>query len=260
MPVWFFPCATAFAAAFAAGAVNAVAGGGTWIAFPTLLVLGLPAVVANATTTVGLLSASLAGLYGWRREIVKVDRSYFLLALPAMVGGSLGAFLLLHTPGKFFQPLVPFLLLFATVLLILQPYLHRWMGLPAVPVIPKRWVFLALLLQFLAAVYGGYFGAGVSLMMLSIVSLLGLRDILQMNAMANLLAFCINGVAGILFIFAGIVYWPAVGAMAVGGALGAFCATLFAYKIGREWIRKAVIALGFIISAITLARLFFSAT
>ena len=195
--------ALAFAAAFLAGAINSVAGGGTMISFPTLVALGLPPVVANATNTVGIWPGSVGSVWGFRHELGRLHPRLRWLLLPAAVGGAGGALLLRLTPPGVFETLVPVLLFFATLLFMIQgPVQRRLRSVEAARNARPGWFSLALGLQTVVALYGGYFGAGMSIMNLSILGLLGLTDILEMNAMTSLVAGVINGVAGLLFIAA----------------------------------------------------------
>ncbi|MDP9170639.1 MAG: sulfite exporter TauE/SafE family protein, partial [Acidobacteriota bacterium] len=223
----------AFLAAFLAGAINSVAGGGTLVTFPVLLWLGLPSVTANATNTVAIWPGSLGSLWGFRRELAQTDSSMRWLIIPSLLGGGTGALLLRLTPPGIFDRLVPFLILFATVLFTIQPLVQRWMGHRA-----SGWFAGALLFQFGVAVYGGYFGAGMGIMMLSALSIMGMTDILKMNALTSLFALCINGVAAVLFMWAHMVYWPFVLVMAVGAVIGGYGTAGIARKVGKKTVRR----------------------
>lgn len=247
----FTHAAGAFAAAFIAGAINSVAGGGTMVSFPVLVGLGLPPVIANATNTVGIWPGSLGSIYGFRRELAKVPRLMRWLLIPAAVGSILGAYLLRHTPPSLFDRLVPVLLFFATFLFIIQaPVQRRLRSVEAAQHGGPRWMTVAVLCQFAVAVYGGYFGAGMSIMMLSVLALLGMTDILEMSAMTSLLSLCINGVAGVYFALSGLVSWPYVAAMAIGAISGGYGAAGFARKIGKVAIRRFVIVVGLSITVV----------
>ncbi|MEP6715374.1 MAG: sulfite exporter TauE/SafE family protein [Terriglobia bacterium] len=240
----------AFAAAFLAGAINSVAGGGTLVTFPMLLWLGLPSVTANATNTVAIWPGSLGSLWGFRRELAQTDPRMRWMVIPCLLGGGTGAMLLRMTPPGIFDQLVPFLILFATVLFSLQPVVQRWLGHRA-----SGWFAGAMVFQFLVGVYGGYFGAGMGIMMLTALSLMGMTDILKMNALTSLFALCINGVAAILFIAAGMVYWPFVLTMAVGAILGGYGAAGIARRVGKKAVRRCVIAIGFTIALVLFVRM-----
>jgi uncharacterized membrane protein YfcA len=243
----------AMAAAFLAGGVNSVAGGGTLITFPTLFGLGLPAIAANTTSTVAIWPGSLGSMWGFRREIRALPPYMLLLAIPSVLGGLLGALLLRFTPAALFEHLVPFLILFATLLFTVQAPIQRrlqtvsFTGATHGPV----WMACAMLAQFAVGVYGGYFGAGMSIMMLTALAFMGMEDILQMSAMTSFLSFCTNGVASVLFALSHMVVWPYVFAMMVAALLGGYAAAGVARKIGKVVVRRFVIVVGFTI-AITL--------
>ena len=231
---------SAFASAFAAGAINSVAGGGTLVTFPTLIWLGLDSVSANATSTVAIWPGSLGGMWGYRNELRTADRRMLALTLPSLIGGIAGALLLRFTPPSIFDALVPFLILFATVLFMLQETVQRMFKTGEV-----RNMTGAVVFQFFVALYGGYFGAGIGILMLAALSILGLTDIHQMNGLKNFFALCINGVAAMYFIFANMVQWPYVLIMAVGAIAGGIGGAGLARKMGRTAVRRVVVGIGF---------------
>jgi uncharacterized membrane protein YfcA len=236
----------AFGAAFVAGAINSVAGGGTLVTFPTLIWLGLPSVTANATSTVAIWPGSLGAMWGYRRELASTGPRMLALVIPSLVGGIAGALLLQLTPASVFDQLVPFLILFATLLFMAQEPIQRRLKTadPAEHESP-RWLFGAVLFQLLVALYGGYFGAGIGILMLAALSILGLTDIHEMNGLKNFFAICINGVAALYFIWAKMVYWPDVIIMAVGAIVGGYGGAGLARRMGRVAVRRAVIGIGF---------------
>jgi len=236
------------AAAFAAGLINSVAGGGTLVSFPALLWAGRDPVLANATSTVALWPASLAGVYGFRRELAGGRRWVLLFGAPSLAGGVLGAVLLLRTPSETFGRLVPYLILFATLLLALQePISRRLVGERAEGERPSRaWLVGAVVFQFLVGVYGGYFGAGIGILMLAALGLLGFKDIHQMNGLKNALAITINGVAAVYFIFSGAVIWADVLLMTFAALAGGYSGARLAYRLGRRFVRRAVVATGLV--------------
>ncbi len=251
--------AAAFAAALFAAAINSVAGGGTLISFPILVWLGLPSVVANATSTVGIWPGSLGSIWGFRRELSRADPRMRVMVIPCLVGGAAGALLLRATTSALFDELVPFLVLFATVLFALRGAIQAWLqrrssagGEPR----GRGWPGTGLLAILAVAVYGGYFGAGMSIMNLSMLGILGMTDLLEMNALTSLFALCVNGVAIALFAAAGLVDWPVALAMAAGALLGGYGAAGIARRIGRKALGRFVIAVGFTVSAIFFARKF----
>lgn len=238
----------AFAAAFLAGAINSVAGGGTLVTFPTLVFLGLPPVIANATNTLAIWPGSLGGMWGYRRELGGVEGRFWALIVPSLIGGLLGALLLRFTPPALFTKLVPFLILFATVLFMVQEPIQRWLKRGKSTTehhYTTRWLVGAMIFQFFVAVYGGYFGAGIGILMLSALSILGLSDIHQMNGMKNFFALCINGVAALYFIWAQMTNWPYTILMAVAAVAGGYGSAGIARKMGRQAVRRIVIVIGF---------------
>lgn len=250
--------AGAFGAAFLAGAINSVAGGGTMISFPALIGLGLPPVIANATNTVGIWPGTVGSIWGFRRELAKVPHRMLWLLVPAAIGGGLGAWLLRSTPASTFEKLVPILLLAATVLFMVQgPIQRRLRTVEAARHAGLRWMTAAVVAQLAVAIYGGYFGAGMSIMNLSILGMLGMTDILEMNGMTSAVSLVINGVAGALFIVAGMVSWPYALAMTVGALVGGYGAAGIARKIGKKAVRTFVICVGLalaVVMAVKVAR------
>ena len=240
------------AAAAAAGLVNAVAGGGTLLTFPALLAFGTPSVVANATSTLALVAGTAGSVYGYRRQLAAV-RPWLRRFVPvSLVGGLLGGILLTRTQEQTFSKMVPFLLLFATVVFLLQGAFRRFAGFadktggPVAPHHPTVWA--AVLFQFLVALYGGYFGAGIGILMLASLGLLGLTHIHEMNGLKTVLGALINLVAAAYFIFAGLIDWPRAGVMTVGALLGYFTGAHFAQRIPQPRVRQLITAIGFGIS------------
>jgi uncharacterized membrane protein YfcA len=241
------------AASFGAGVMNAMAGGGTILTFPTLVFLGLPAVTANATSSVALLPGAAASLFGFRREVREHRAWLKTLFLPSLVGGAIGSVLLLSTPEKVFASLAPVLLLFATVLFMIQGAVSRRLatqpGDDPEHLSRRRWL-TASLLQFGVALYGGYFGAGIGILMLALLGFLGLQDIHGMNGLKNFFNLCINCVAAVYFIYRGAVVWPAALVIVVGATIGGYAGARFAKRIGRDKARAAVIVIGLLVTAI----------
>jgi len=232
-------------AATAAGAVNSIAGGGTLLTFPSLLTAVSP-VVANATSTVALVPGSLASGWGYRREMQAARRWLMLLVWPSLLGGALGALLVARLDQKYFEALVPWLLLTAAALFLFQPAIAKLTGIGqshAPPTAATRIAIMAF--QFLVATYGGYFGAGIGILMLSSLSLIGISDIHQMNALKCVLGACINGVAVVVFAIEGKVHWPFALVMAGAAILGGYLGAHFARRLNPNIVRWLVIAIGF---------------
>ena len=234
----------AFGAACLAGAVNSVAGGGSLLTFPTLIWLGLPSVAASATNTVALWPGTLGALWGYRAEVRTIDRRLFLLVIPAVAGGVTGAALLRFTPLSLFDRLVPVLILFATAIFALQEPVQRHFGISGVKVRRRGWMAGALCFQLVISIYGGYFGAGLGILMLAALGIIGMTDIHQMNALKNILAVCVNGVATSYFIGMAMVSWSEALVMATGAIVGGAGGAGLAKRLGRTTVRWIIVGIG----------------
>jgi uncharacterized membrane protein YfcA len=242
----FAHAAVAFAAAFLAGAINSVAGGGTLVSFPALIWLGLDSVTANATSTVAIWPGTVGSTWGYRRELRQAEARFRVLIVPSLVGGIIGALLLRWTPPAIFDRLVPFLILFATLLFMAQEPVQRMLKTgDAEAHKSTRWLVGALLFQLAVGIYGGYFGAGIGILMLAALSILGLSDIHEMNSLKVVFGGSINGIAAAYFIWAGMVRWQYVLIMAVAAIVGGYGGAGVARKLGRTTVRRIVIAIGF---------------
>jgi uncharacterized membrane protein YfcA len=235
-------------AAFAAGAINSIAGGGTLITFPVLIWLGLDPKVANATSTVALWPGLFGGLFGYRRELENSSPILIRLGLTSIVGGAIGAWLLIWTPSPVFAYLVPFLILFATVLFMFQGVINKRLRLGSLEGTPTRlWWTGAIIFQFFSSMYGGYFGAGNGILMLAAMGLLGLNELHRANGIKNFLGICINSIAVVSFALAGLVVWQDALVMAGGALAGGYFGASMAMRIGQIWVRRGVVVIGFII-------------
>jgi uncharacterized membrane protein YfcA len=251
-----FNVALMFIAAFFAGVVNSIAGGGMLLAFPLLIWLGLDPKIANATGTVALLPGLVGGLFGYRREMNDSSLILMRLGVVSIIGGGVGAWLLIVTPSPIFARLVPWLILFATILFMLQAPVTRWLHLPAgTGGSTKAWWVGALVFQFFSASYGGYFGAGNGILMLAALGLLGMHDIHRANGIKNFLGICINSVAVVAFSIAHLVSWPRALLMAVGALAGGYVGARTAQRVGRTFIRRAIVVIGFAITIVMLWRM-----
>jgi uncharacterized membrane protein YfcA len=232
-----------FVGALASG-INAVAGGGTLVSFPVLIGMGIPPLVANATNAVGLWPGSIGGGLGFREALGPTKRYLGLLAVPALLGAVLGAWLLLATPPRLFEFLVPILILLAALILCFQPRIKAWSKQPHVAL--PAWTGAAL--QFAVAVYGGYFGAGMGIMMLAAYALFMEASVHEMNAVKNWLGMIINLTASLLFIVQGLVL-PLPGlALAAGALIGGFLAARASLKLDSEKLRVAIACYGFVMT------------
>ena len=185
----------------------------------------------------------VGSMWGYRRELRSAEPRMLALVGPSLVGGIAGALLLRWTPPAMFDSLVPFLILFATVLFMAQETVQRWLKTPHPS--ERRSLAGAMLFQLMVALYGGYFGAGIGILMLAALSILGLKDIHQMNGLKVFFALCINGVAAFYFVCANMVYWPDVILMAVGAVAGGWGCAGIARRLGPGTVRRIVIAVGF---------------
>ena len=241
--------AAMFVAAFFAGVLNSIAGGGTLLTFPILIWLGLDPKVANATSTVALWPGLFGGVFGYRREMDDSSLILMRLGVISVIGGGVGAWLLIATPSPTFARLVPFLILFATILFMMQGPVNRWLHLPAAgKESTKAWWIGAIVFQFFSAIYGGYFGAGNGILMLAAMGLLGLHDIHRANGIKNFLGVCINSVAVVAFSMMHLVSWPRSLFMAVAALAGGYFGARTARRVGRVFIRRAIVVIGFVIT------------
>ncbi len=244
-----------------AGAINSIAGGGTLLTFPALVGLGIPPIVANATSTVALWPGAIASMWGYRRELVGMRAWATAFAAPSLLGGLVGAWLLLRTPPDQFDALVPWLVFGATGLFMAQGVITRARegangqrgpssgtttspaGSPLAPPAPRvPWPVLAY--QLLVAIYGGYFGAGVGILMLASLGFAGLRNIHQMNGLKNWGGLCMNAVAAIAFAWSGIVNWPVALSMAAGAMAGGYGGSRLAQRVPQQAVRRAIVVIG----------------
>src|SRR6267378_3283147 len=243
-------------AAFAAGVINAIAGGGTLITFPVLLWLGLDPKVANATSTVALWPGLFGGLFGYRRELENSSAILLRLGITSVIGGAVGAWLLIWTPSPTFARLVPFLILFATILFMAGGSINRWLRLQPIVAEPKvSWWLGAIVFQFFSSMYGGYFGAGNGILMLAAMGLLGLHDINRANGIKNFLGICINCIAVLSFALMGLVVWPDALLMAGAALIGGYFGARMAVRVDQIVVRRAIIVIGFVITFVMLWKL-----
>ncbi|MEO8563096.1 MAG: sulfite exporter TauE/SafE family protein [bacterium] len=234
-----------------AGFVNAIAGGGTLLTFPALVAAGLSPLAANATSTVALLPAALSSMVGYRGELAGARRWAALFALPSLIGGGIGALLLLHTSNATFERIVPWLVLGATALFLLQRPLLRIVRAGGAgtelgdEALSARRPSLALLAgQLAVGIYGGYFGAGIGILMLAALGLMGFTNIHRMNGLKNWGGFCINVVAAAGFALSGIVRWPVALGMAAGSVVGGYIGARAAQRVPQAVVRTAVAVVG----------------
>ncbi len=233
---------------------NAIAGGGMLLVFPALVGLGVPPIIANATSTVTLWPGTIASMWGYRDELAGARAWAYRFAIPSFLGGLGGALLLLATPETRFKALVPWLVLSATLIFAAQKPLVGWLtreghivkhaevehadGSLALP----STTFLVV--QFFIAVYGGYFGAGAGILMLGVLGFMGLTNIHQMNGLKNWAATCFNGVAIATFAIGGVVDWTLVVALGLSAAAGGYIAARLAQRVPQGAVRVIITIMG----------------
>ena len=237
----------AIAAAFGAGFVNAVAGGGTLLTFPALLYCGMSSITANATSTVAIWPGSVMSSWTYRRQLASYRQRVLVLALPSLLGGIGGAVLLLNTPEKLFRFIVPYLILLACGLLMAQEPIGRWMTARA-EAHPRKHAVALWFTQFAIAVYGGYFGAGIGILMLAAMAIFLPEDLQAANGMKNFFAVLINGIAAVYFIVVGAAVLRVAAVMVGAAILGGFAGARTAQRLSSRALRAAVVVFGMIIA------------
>jgi uncharacterized membrane protein YfcA len=226
------------------GAINAVAGGGSFVSFPALLLSGVPPIPANATNTLALWVGTTASGGAYRKKLGIPRRVMIPLVVTSVIGGLAGAFLLIKTPAQTFLHVLPWLLLGATLLFAFGKHLTGRMSAGTFHEASNTTVAVASLYETGVAVYGGYFGGGVGIMNLAMLSALGMTDIHAMNKLKVMLGGVINGVATITFVVTGVIVWPQAMVMTVGSILGGYSSAHFAQKLPQAWVRSFVILVG----------------
>lgn len=225
-----------------AGALNAVAGGGSFIGFPALLFTGIPPIPANATNTLALWTgmAASGGAYRHRLEVPK--RLLIPLVTISILGGTIGAYLLLRTPARTFMRVLPWLMLAATLLFLFGKKLVGQR--PRVHEASAATIILVSLVLLVVSVYGGYFGGGMGIVILAMLSAAGMADIHAMNALKSVLASAVNGVAALAFVVARAIYWPQAIVMTAGAIAGGYFGAHYALRLPPVWVRRFVILVG----------------
>jgi uncharacterized membrane protein YfcA len=233
-------------AAFCAGAMNSVAGGGTFFSFPALLAAGVPPIVANASNSVALWPASLSSAWAYRKELARYKRYLIPMGIVSLLGGVGGGLLLLATQDATFSRLIPWLLLFATLLFAFSGRISAWLRAPDAG--KPEGGAIALAGQAVVSVYGGFFGAGMGIMMLASLAMAGHDDVHEINAIKNLLSAIIYSVTVLTFVTAGAVSWPYTIIMLATATLGGYWGASMARKIPALWLRRFIIAVGFMLT------------
>jgi uncharacterized membrane protein YfcA len=226
------------------GAINAVAGGGSFVSFPALLFTGVPAIPANATNTLALWVGTTASGGAYREKLNITRRVMIPLVITSVIGGFAGAFVLIRTPAQTFLHVLPWLLLGATLLFAFGKHLTGRISAGITHEANNAAVMVASIYETIVAVYGGYFGGGVGIMNLAMLAALGMTDIHAMNKLKVMLGGVINGVATITFIAAGTIVWPQAMVMTAGSILGGYSSAHFSQKLPQTWVKSFVILAG----------------
>ncbi len=248
-----------FIAALVAGGLNSVAGGGSFISFPTLTFVGVPLIPANATNTIALWPGSVASVGAYRKELSKQNRTVVIvLSICSLIGGLLGAILLIRTPPQTFAMLLPFLLLVATLLFtfggsvtkkLRERFNAKDISDPASSTPGIAMLVMIAGIQLVIATYGGYFGGGIGILMLASFALMGMQNIHTMNGLKTLMASFINGVAVVAFVINGLIVWPQAVVMICGAIIGGYSGAALAQKLNPKLVRRFVILVGFTMTA-----------
>ncbi|MGN6390374.1 MAG: sulfite exporter TauE/SafE family protein [Burkholderiaceae bacterium] len=239
------------AAAFFAGVLNTIAGGGSFLTFPALVYAGVPPIPANATSAVAVFPGYLGGTLGFREEFAKFDRPMLIrMAIISLVGGLAGSLLLLVTPGKTFQVVVPWLLLFATLAFAAGDRVVAWsrardlhFGKFTSPGV------------FLVAVYGGYFNGGLGIMLMALFAIVGMRELNAMNGLKNGISFVLSAISVATFAYAGIVRWPEAVVMMIAATIGGYAGAWVAKALSRQAVKRLIIVIGLVMSGVFFYRM-----
>ena len=235
-------------AGFAAGVINAVAGGGSLISFPALLTTGMGSVTANATNTIAVWPGSVSSVFAYRKVISGERHRAIVLAWPSLLGGLAGSWLLLHTSERFFRAVVPWLIVFACALLALQGPVSRWVA-KGTEAHASRVPATLVVAQFLISVYGGYFGAGIGILMLAAMAIFIPHGLQEANGLKVLFASLINGISAVYFLGMGAVRLPEAGLMALSSVFGGWAGAHLAQRLPAKVMRVVVVGYGLIVAA-----------
>ena len=245
-----------FIAATLAGALNSVAGGGSFISYPALVFGGVPLINANTTSTIALWPGTVASVGAYRKEIAAERAGLWPLLIVSLIGGIIGALILRNTTQDTFARLLPFLLLLATFLFAFGKRIsERTRTLVSGTALPPSTLRIGVIaFQFFIAIYGGFFGGGIGMMMLAAYALLGMDNIHRMNGIKTLMASVINGAAVVIFIFSGLIYWPQALVMVGGAIIGGYAGATYAQRLNPQRVRQFVIVVGCVMTVIFFYR------
>ncbi|MCE2977720.1 MAG: sulfite exporter TauE/SafE family protein [Pseudanabaena sp.] len=239
-----------FVAALLAGGLNGIAGGGSFILFPTLMFAGLPPIPANATNSIALLPGTLASAGAYRHEFSQDKRSLIHVCILGAIGGLVGAILLLRTPPTVFLRILPYLLLIATLAFAFSKNLTKWVESKQSQFANLKLLrsFSVTLLQLIVAIYGGFFGGGMGILFLASFALMGMTNINRMNAYKVMLTSCINAITVIPFVISGVILWQQGFIAAIGASIGGYISAYYAQKIAPILVRYFVIGVGTVLT------------
>jgi uncharacterized protein len=245
-----------FVAAVFGGALNSVAGGGSFLTFPALLFVGVPPISANTTSTAALLPGVFASITGYREDFPKATMFVVWLSVASLIGGVAGALLLLGTPQEAFKRLIPYLLGIATLTFMLSKRLSEWMGRGEHQVAaPSTRALVGIsAAQLVISVYGGYFGGGIGILMLATLGLMGMSNIHAMNAVKTVLAAIINTVAFVTFVFARNIFWPYAAVMFAGSVIGGYFGARYVRRFDQSLVRGFITVVGITMTAYFFVR------
>ena len=237
-------------AAFTAGVMNAMAGGGSFVSFPALVFTSVPPIIANASSTVALFPGAFSSAYAYRKDFVRFEDFPFLPSwLVSLAGGASGAWLLLNTPEHAFKVIIPWLLGFATVLFTFGPKISPWLRSKV-----RIGVKTVLCLQYLVGLYGGYFGGAVGIITMALLSVLGIKDIRGMNALRTVLTGSMNAAAVVYFVSRNVVWWPQTLVMLAAAVVGGYLGAHYTRKMPPVVIRAVVTIIGVTMTVIFFVR------
>lgn len=233
------------------GAWNAVAGGATLFTFPALMAVGLPPVVANATNYLALLPSNAAALPAYRKELKEIGNALWPVLIVSGLGAMAGPLLLINSDPAIFIAMVPYLIFLATCLFAFGKTLNKWLRLVANERTSRTLVYTAL---FIFSIYGGYFGAGLGIILLAIAQIIGFTEFHKANSIKNLLATCFTTISIIIFGIGGLIAWPEAGTMMVGSTIGGYAGARYAKYVNEKYLRMVVITFGLLLSFVYFYR------
>ncbi len=239
-------------AAFLAGILNAIAGGGSFLTFPALVFAGVPPVIANATSAIAVFPGYLAAAVGFKDDIASVERKQLIHQTGiTLIGGLIGALLLLMSSNDFFTAIVPFLLLASTAIFAFQDRILAWGRNGGLQLTPYGAIG-----TLVVAIYGGYFNGGLGIVLLALYAMWGLTNLNVMNGLKNGVSFVISAISVLTFAIAGLIVWPSAIVMMIANILGGYFGAKLAKRLSKTIVRNIVIAVGLVMSAIFFYRLF----